>query len=285
MAQLELYGGSSAIYRLNPFIVVKVPRSKGDRDDHAKEQANFDIIETYERHPNLVISYHRVQFATFLEFAGANLGFMLQEYQTRDSSTRQVLSASTAYPIHWRAEISAACAWMEKIGLAHGDLRPENIVINGNRVKIIDFDRSVQVGSPLEIGTEPFARQLDDGSYGLAGPVTEQFAVGSILYCLTRGFNPYEDEWFGKDHMIYLEEKFRNREFPQLGDQSWDNIIKDCWAGTFKTVQELHTQIASLVGQIESSSLLDQTMVSQRRAECERAVENGLVRKLVQHLL
>ena len=168
--------------------------------------------------------------------------------------------------------------------MAHGDLRPENIVIDSNHAKIIDFDRSVQVGLPLEIGIEPFARQSDDRSYGSAGPVTEQFAVGSILYCLTRGFNPYEDEWLGKDHMIHLEEKFRNLEFPQLGDQSWDIVIKDCWARIFKTVQELHTQIASLAGQIESTPLLDQTTVNQRRAECERAVENGLVRTLVQHL-
>jgi len=284
MAKPDFLGGSSAIYHLSPLIVVKVPRCKIDEEDHAKEQTNFDIIERYERHPNLVISYYRVHLGTFLEFAGTNLQCILQKHQTREPSTRQVLSASTIYPIHWRVEISGACAWLKKIGLAHCDLRPENIAIAGDHAKVIDFDHSVKVGSPLEIGTEPFARKIDDGSYGLAGPVTEQFAIGSILYCLTRGHTPYENKWFGKDHRICIGKMLRNREFPKLETHQWDIVINNCWAGKFRTVEKLHTEFESLIGQIKSIPLLDQTTLEERRAECERAVEAGLVRNLVQYL-
>ena len=132
------------------------------------------------------------------------------------------------------------------IGLAHCDLRLENIAIDGDHAIVIDFDHSDQVGSPLEIGTEPFARKSDDGSYGLAGPVTEQFAMGSILYCLTRGHKPYEDKWFGKDHRIHIGKMLRNREFPQLETHQWDIVIDNCWAGRFRTVGKLHTEIEVL---------------------------------------
>lgn len=93
---------------------------------------------------------------------------------------------------------------------------PRGIAIDGHHGKVIDFNHSVQVGSPLEIGNKPFAWESDVGSYGLAGPVTEQFAMVSILYCLTRGHKPYEDKWFGKDHRIHIGKMLRNREFPQL---------------------------------------------------------------------
>ncbi|KAK0102243.1 hypothetical protein ONS95_005866 [Cadophora gregata] len=284
MARLEFIGGSSKIYRLNPFILVKVPREKGDEEAHALEQAAFDIIERYGRFPNLVTSFYRAPGVTFLESAGTNLQFILQQNQTRDPKTRRVLSASSDYPIHWRTEISGACAWLEQIGLAHCDLRPENIVIDGDHAKVIDFDHSVHVDSPLDIGTEPFARKLVDGSYGLAGPVTELFAIGSILFCLTRGYQPYENEWFGKGHRIHMGKLLQNREFPQLDTHQWDTVISCCWEGKFRTVEELHSEIESLTGQVESTPVLDQNTLENHREECEQAVKDGLIRSLVEHL-
>ena len=80
MAKPYFLGGSSAIYHLSPLIVVKVSRCKIDEEDHAKEQANFDVIERHERHPNLVISYHGVHLGTFLDFKGTNLECTFQKH-------------------------------------------------------------------------------------------------------------------------------------------------------------------------------------------------------------
>ena len=55
---------------------------------------------------------------------------------------------------------------MERQSYAHGDLRPDNLLIdqNGN-LRIHDFGSALPVGSRLPVGTEPFARLLskDDG--------------------------------------------------------------------------------------------------------------------------
>lgn len=248
------------------------------------------IVVLYAR---LTLIYFNLVLAFFLSFALIAVSiYILQNSHSTKSPIGFTCSLQrqdiVEYPmdllVRWKAEISGGSAWMEKVGLAHGDLRTENVVINDGHAKIIDFGRSVKVGPPLEIGTEPFARQTESGSYGLAGPVTEQFALGSILYCLAQGYKPYEDEWFGEDHNTILAEKLQKREFPLLKDGPWEIVIKSCWGGEFETVQKLHARISSLAGQIKGAPLLDQTTIDQRRAECKKAVGEGLVSKLVQYL-
>lgn len=85
-------------------------------------------------------------------------------------------------------------AWLKTIGLAHCDIRPANILLDGeNSAELTAFDRSIEIGEVLDSGTEPFDRLLgeevgrDCGSYGKAGPRTETFAIGSVFYSLTRG--------------------------------------------------------------------------------------------------
>ena len=101
-------------------------------------------------------------------------------------------------------------------------------------MKLGDFDRSVKIGKHLDAGTDPFARLLDDesgqdrGSYGKAGPRTEQFALGSVIYSLVRGYDPYENEWFGEEHGPIFLDKFQMMQFPSFSDSPLDAIIQKC---------------------------------------------------------
>lgn len=142
-------------------------------------------------------------------------------------------------------ELSAAASWLEEIGLAHGDIRPPNVLFDSDdHVKLSDFDRSVKIGEFLDSGTEPFARILGDeggqdrGSYGKAVPRTEQFALGSVIYFLVRGYDPYEDEWFGEKHGSILIDKFQMMQFPPLSDSLLEAIIQKCWCGQFMSVKQ-----------------------------------------------
>ena len=65
---------------------------------------------------------------------------------------------------------------------------------------------SLDVHDDLLSATKAHARILGDeggsdrGTHGKAGSCTEQFALGSVLYALTYGHDPFEDEWWGPDH-------------------------------------------------------------------------------------
>lgn len=85
-------------------------------------------------------------------------------------------------------------------GYAHGDINPRNILSDDeDRFKLIDFDHAHKIGNDLNVGHEPYVRfhrrrgTTGGGMYGIAGPVTEQFALGSIFWYITRGAELYAD--------------------------------------------------------------------------------------------
>ncbi|KAH6973987.1 hypothetical protein EDB80DRAFT_595630, partial [Ilyonectria destructans] len=144
---------------------------------------------------------------------------------------------------------------LEGLGLAHCDIRPGNMLsCQSGHVKLADFDRTLKIGEDMLSGTEPFARFLGDeggldrGTYGKAGCRTEQFAIGSVFYSLTRGYDPFEDEWWGRDHRPIRMQKLRKMEFPLTGHSECDDIIWNCWHDRYKSITELSADIAALDG-------------------------------------
>jgi len=285
-------GGIGAIYRLNDSIVVKVPRDPGE-PDHSIEQYIFDTLERYPSHPNSIRSFLRIPSATFLKrLPDGDLASFLRAQQTRDLNTQQVLAvANKPKPEkswRWMREITSAAVWLEKIGLVHGDIRPPNI-LNGAKehAKLCDFDRAVKVGEPLDAGTDPFARLLgkeggsDCGTYGKAGPRTEQFALGSVLYALLRGYDPLEDQWFGLDHDIIVMDMLQRKEFPALSLSPVDTIISGCWDGDYVTIQELEHNISGMLPEpYQEAQVQDTTWHMKHQEICREVVKEGIMTHL-----
>lgn len=67
----------------------------------------------------------------------------------------------------------------------HGDINPRNILVSKDQLKLVDFDHSLKIGDDLDVSYEPYVRSRKRGQigvdYGVAGPITEQFALGSVF--------------------------------------------------------------------------------------------------------
>jgi serine/threonine protein kinase len=109
------------------------------------------------------------------------------------------MSVNKPRPIsHWMLQLSSAAACLEALGYAHGDINSQNILLDAHdQVKLIDFDHSLnKIGDALDVGYDPYVRQHRETIgvvYGIAGPVTEQFALGSVFWYMTRGSEPYSE--------------------------------------------------------------------------------------------
>jgi hypothetical protein len=57
-------------------------------------------------------------------------------------------------------------------------------------IRLCDFDCEILFGHCIEAAHTPFYKQLGDGSFGVAGAMTEHLAFGSCLYFLCTGAEP-----------------------------------------------------------------------------------------------
>jgi hypothetical protein len=171
----------------------------------------------------------------------------------------------------WMNDLAQAVAFLESLNLAHGDLRPENILLDRNRLKLSDFDCTAEIGSDFEACMAPYGRILNGdesdqgrrGTSGFLGPRTEQFALGSLYYLINYGFEVYGDRCLTddpKEHGPELVNLLQNMDFPKLdGDPLIDDIIENCWHNKYTTIAELAAYTETL--------LLDRTNEKDTNAE------------------
>lgn len=80
-------------------------------------------------------------------------------------------------------EIINAVSWLEQMGILHGDLQPSNILIDRDGyIKLCNFDNVCTTGQHIQVGNTPYYEQSKTGSFGIAGPESEQGAIGCCAY-------------------------------------------------------------------------------------------------------
>ena len=190
---LRGWGHVGIVYDLTDHIVVKRRSLHDEEEAFLNEIRIFDMLESRPQCPNLVRSFYGTSSANFLEPVGDSLEKRLQRHQKRDPKTRQVIGLRYKEPRHlivgWMIQLTNAVATLETLELVHADLRPPNILLDSeDRLKVIEFDGSTTIGTPITGTQPPYARVLgaeggaDRGSFGTYGPRTDQFALGGVEY-------------------------------------------------------------------------------------------------------
>ena len=222
--------------------------------------------------------------------AGGTLDQRLRQHQIRDLANDQVIGVKDYEPQsliwRWMAELTDAVAWLESLGYVHGDIRPPNLLLDASdHLKVIDFDNTVAVGFVFDGCQPPYARVLggesaeNPGTFGNHGPRTEQFAIGSVIYYMTRGYEPYGNEWFGNDHGKEVVRLLQERKFPKVNRNDTDTIIRKCWNGEYGLTKSLKLEVIRLDRRIEFSmaKAIQIEECQARRQECKELVKFGVL--------
>jgi serine/threonine protein kinase len=87
---------------------------------------------------------------------------------------------SLSLRLEWMNDLAQAVTFWESLSLAHGDLRPENILLDRNRLKLSEFVCTAKIRRTFEACKAPYGRILnsneadqdEDGTFGFLGPRT-----------------------------------------------------------------------------------------------------------------
>ncbi|CRG85928.1 hypothetical protein PISL3812_02931 [Talaromyces islandicus] len=268
-------GPSASFTKLALVSLSSTPRDQDD-DAFSREMDMFDIFEKHSPCPDIVQSFLRVPDGDFLAYLS---GGTLEQRLQRDEVPLTFIE-------RWAMELSNAGAWLELLGYAHCDIRPPNTLLDGDdHLKLTDFDSMTKIGERYDGAAPPWARILgpesgeENGTFGYCGAMTEQSAIGSILYYATRGHEPYEEEDLREDPGPKVVALLRKMEFPVLGEGHLDQIIGNCWRGNSSSLKELAREASVLPGAFElpCATSLDKQYCAETRAKCQRLVRDGLL--------
>ncbi|KAG6059147.1 hypothetical protein E4U32_004208 [Claviceps aff. humidiphila group G2b] len=237
-------GAGGQIFVISKRVVFKCPTKFGNpapsQEKEMKESAEkiaheksvHELLMKHP-HPNIVRCILCVPEGFFMERMEANLRTRIKQY-----SAGHVPSNRTK--ARWITQIASALSWIEGLGFVHGDLRPANILLTANEnIRLVDFDTSVKIGEKLEAVSEPFARLNKGRKIPHAGPITEQFSLGSCIYTIRFGHIPLH----GLDPPDRIK-KLMNNEFPSTeNDVEFGDVTLSCWQGQYASVTAAYDDI------------------------------------------
>mmetsp|Transcript_21242 Transcript_21242/g.38364 ORF Transcript_21242/g.38364 Transcript_21242/m.38364 type:complete len:865 (-) Transcript_21242:249-2843(-) len=137
------------------------------------------------------------------------------------------------------SEVASALAFLHGIGIVHGDLKPENLMLTSTKssdsvIQVVDFGCA-------EVHDEDAVFQQDKGPIGRtpaysppeafenkkskADPALDIWALGVILYIMLTGMHPFDLEGGAPDEEI--ERRVRNREAPPLDNSKVTAHLSD----------------------------------------------------------
>ncbi|PGH02087.1 serine/threonine protein kinase [Helicocarpus griseus UAMH5409] len=180
----------------------------------------------------------------------------------------------------WAQQLTSALEHLEKMGLCHNDLNTTNLLLDESfNLKLTDFGRANRIGQPLEWISAPWALRLNagplKGTFGLCCARTEQFAVGSLLYFMAYGHEPYDD--------IHLEPRELDREFqamnfPQLNRHKvFDGLISACWHNVYPTMALVAFDFKRKTKDFASATEYKTIDRAKERKVCESLIRKGIM--------
>ncbi len=96
-------------------------------------------------------------------------------------SQSERLTTPTEVQERWVLQLTSAVAWLKRLELVHGDLRPANILDANDNVQLGDFDTTTKPGVELLVASELFGKLDKSLDTPPAGPVNEQFSLASCI--------------------------------------------------------------------------------------------------------
>lgn len=261
-------GSTGQIFAITPEIVLKcptifhnpAPQQEMEMEDSKRrienEKSVYRLLQK-NRHPHIVDCIRLIPEGIILSRESTTLENRLRDHATISDSLQN----------QWLQQLISALAWLETLDLAHGDLRPANVLLDRNdNIRLGDFDACVRYGNQLQVASEPYCKLNRDRKLPVGGSGTEQFAYGSCMFFIRVGLQP----WHELDPPRRVQKLMRN-EFPPVHDNTlFGDIMENCWHENYDSLASLEQEICRRLD-VQSSKVqqVDQDRLNLLHIECD----------------
>jgi len=198
-------------------------------------QRECDVYQRLERHPNIA-ELQRIEGRTLHLEVGECLVDVIQH-----------TSVSTDQMAVWVQQLGWGLLYMHSKGVIHSDLRTAYAIISKQGcAKWIDFGASGIDDQPALDSYDVYSYKPRDPSLPLTSIETDIFAFGCTVFSMERGTSPYFIETRGMSTdatMTFVEEKFRQNEFPSTAGLRFAKLINSCWNGDYRSMEDVLTDL------------------------------------------
>jgi serine/threonine protein kinase len=126
--------------------------------------------------------------------------------------------------------------YLHSKSIVHYDFKPKNILLDSNlEVRVAVFGCFSIFGSTPTGGA---GFRYTPPQEGIEGIQCDIFALGSTIYTIMTGHDPFDDVSSSK-----VPDLFRNKTFPDVSDIQLGEVIQACWTGAFKSAHEVEHAI------------------------------------------
>jgi serine/threonine-protein kinase len=265
LEELAGSGGMSTVFRardrvLGRSVAVKILHQRyNDEDEYVNRFRREAQMAAGLQHHNIVTVFERG------EFEGRQ--YIVFEYVDGDN-LKEVVDREGPLPVErvltLGIQIATALAFAHQSGLVHRDVKPQNVLLNGDgTAKVTDFGiaRSLDVGKGVTqtgtvLGTSDYiAPEQAQGQS--VGERTDVYSLGVVLYELLTGELPFKGDNFVAIAMKHINEpapraSARRRDVPQrLDDAVAIALAKDPEA-RFARMDEFRRELQACLAEVHS---------------------------------
>lgn len=235
MLSVLAIGSTSFVGNLDGDQVLKYPLDASEREYIEHEACIYEILGD---HPRILRCYG-------LDVAGLRL------QRAANGTLRDVLKAegsSVRDQLKWARQLVEAVVYIHGKHVFHCDISPRNCFITDKYdLQLGDF-QGVYVSSDGTVH-EGYSREGSKASLPRQPAKVDQysdlFAVGSALYEIMAGHEPYES-LDSIDDMEEIERLFTKGEFPSTDGFMAHNVIQSCWKSKYDCAQQCLDDIVAI---------------------------------------
>lgn len=239
--QIIASGGTNYVGLVDEHTVLKYPHFPGEL---VALEIEAKILEAAGYHPRVV------------EFKGKNANGLLLGFARNGSLNRYLQHASPPIQqkLKWSKQAAEALTHVHEKHIIHCDINVNNLLLDECfNIKLCDFQgRLLSSDGSIAIdggASENVKSRMPRPDYGHVDHRTDIFALGSTIYHIMRGHDPFPElDPFQEKDELEIVKRFKSCLFPDMSAAMAGNIVHKCWRGEYASARDILHDLEKLVG-------------------------------------